>query len=37
MLDIEGESVRGEEFMEFYPDEDSLTQVVIECFYKEKD
>lgn len=37
ILDIDGESIQGEEFMEFYPDEDSLTQVVIECFYKEKD
>lgn len=37
ILDIEGEDIKGEEFMEFYPDEDSLTQVVIECFYKEKD
>lgn len=37
ILDIEGKSVKGQDFMEFYPDEDSLTQVVIECFYREKD
>lgn len=31
---IEGELVEGEKFMEFYPDDDALLQVVIECFYK---
>ena len=33
---IEGESKLGEKFMEFYPDEDSITETVIELFYKEK-
>ena len=33
VLSPEGELVKGEEFMEFYPDEDSLRQTVIECFY----
>jgi len=37
ILDIEGESVKGQEYMEFYPDEDSVMQIVIECFYQEKD
>ena len=36
IYDIEGENVVGTDFMEFYPDEDSLTKLVIECFYKEK-
>lgn len=30
---IEGESVEGEEFMEFYADEDALLRLVIELFY----
>ncbi|MBR6483520.1 MAG: LCP family protein [Clostridiales bacterium] len=34
---IEGESVVGDEFMEFYPDEDSINQVVTELFYDEAD
>ncbi|MBQ7088699.1 MAG: LCP family protein [Clostridia bacterium] len=33
-VSIDGESVVGEEFMEFYPDNDSLLQVVIACFYE---
>lgn len=32
---IEGESVVGDEFMEFYPDENSITEVVAELFYNE--
>ena len=32
---IEGESVVGDEFMEFYPDETSITEVVAELFYNE--
>jgi len=32
---IEGESVEGEEFMEFYPDEASITAIVAELFYDE--
>ena len=34
ILNIAGETVVGEEFMEFYPDEDSVKQIVIDCFYK---
>jgi len=33
-LTISGESVAGEEFMEFYPDETSKKEAVIDCFYK---
>jgi len=36
VLDISGETVKGEEFMEFYPDEDSITEIVVECFYEAK-
>ena len=31
---IDGESVKGEEFMEFYPDESQLRQYVIDHFYE---
>lgn len=34
---IEGESKLGEEFMEFYADEDSIWEIVIELFYTPKD
>lgn len=34
---IEGENKKGEEFMEFYPDEESVKETVIELFYKLKD
>ena len=34
MHSIEGESVVGEEFMEFYPDGDALSKLVIELFYE---
>ena len=34
---IEGESVIGDEFMEFYPDEQSLKKEVVELFTKPKD
>ena len=34
---LEGESVVGEEFIEFYPDEESLKKTVVELFYKPKD
>ncbi len=37
MNEIEGESKTGEQFMEFYPDEDALTQAVITLFYRPKD
>ena len=30
---IDGENVKGEEFMEFYPDEDQLRQYVMDHFY----
>lgn len=33
---IEGESVVGERFMEFYPDEDALKELVIKTFYTPK-
>lgn len=36
IYDIKGESVKGEKFMEFYPDSDSLEKLVIDVFYKEK-
>ena len=35
--EISGESKVGEEFMEFYPDEDSVMKTVIDLFYKEKE
>ena len=31
---IKGEARLGEEFMEFYPDEEALLGLVVECFYK---
>ena len=34
---IEGKSQKGEEFIEFYPDEASLKSVVVELFYKPED
>ena len=34
---IKGESKKGENFMEFYPDEDALTQQVIQLFYEPVD
>lgn len=34
---IEGESIKGENFMEFYADEDALQRLVIELFYEIKD
>lgn len=33
---IEGKSVKGEEYMEFYSDEKSLNQLVADCFYNVK-
>lgn len=33
-LTIQGEATKGEEFMEFYPDEDSLNAVIRELFYQ---
>ena len=34
---IEGHSIVGEKFMEFYPDVDSLKKIVVDLFYKPKD
>ena len=34
--DIEGEYKQGEEFMEYYPEEDSVLNIVINAFYEEK-
>ncbi len=34
---IDGESVKGESFMEFYPDEDAVKELVIDLFYQKKD
>lgn len=34
---IEGKSQKGEEFIEFYPDEASLKSMVVELFYKPED
>ena len=34
---IDGENVKGEEFMEFYPDEDQLRQYVMDHFYLKDD
>ncbi len=36
IININGETVQGEEFMEFYPDEAMIKEVVVACFYKEK-
>jgi LCP family protein required for cell wall assembly len=34
---IKGESVVGEQYMEFYPDVNSMKQTVVELFYKKED
>jgi hypothetical protein len=34
--ELQGETVVGEQFMEFYPDEVLLQQTVIDLFYKLK-
>lgn len=36
IINIEGKTVKGEEFMEFYPDEASVKEAVVSCFYNEK-
>ena len=36
ILDIEGENRMGEEFMEFHPDEASVLEIVVACFYELK-
>jgi len=33
---IEGESIKGEKFMEFYPDEEKLQEMIIELFFEPK-
>ncbi|MBO5786534.1 MAG: hypothetical protein J6R45_04340, partial [Clostridia bacterium] len=37
ILEIKGESVVGEQYMEFYPDVNSMKQTVVELFYKKED
>ena len=37
IVEIEGESKLGKEFMEFYPDSDSILKIVVDLFYKPKD
>ena len=34
--EIDGESKLGDEFIEFYPDEDSIWEIVIDLFYTPK-
>ena len=34
---LDGESVKGEKYMEFYPTEDSIMKNVLELFYTKKD
>ena len=36
ILSIQGESKVGEKFMEFYPNDDSIMEIVIELFYEPK-
>ncbi len=36
IVNIEGEIIEGEEFMEFYPDEASVEKTVVDSFYKVK-
>ncbi len=36
ILEIKGTSKKGEQFMEFYPDEDALQKQIIELFYEPK-
>ncbi len=37
MQEIQGEAVQGEEFIEFYPDEEKLAEQVLELFYEVKE
>jgi anionic cell wall polymer biosynthesis LytR-Cps2A-Psr (LCP) family protein len=37
ILELQGESKVGEKFMEFYPDKDSIEDVVIKAFYQASD
>lgn len=34
IIDIPGKTVMGEKFLEFYPDKESINEIVIESFYK---
>ena len=34
--EIEGNSELRDKFIEFYPEEDSLTEIIVECFFEEK-
>lgn len=36
VLDIEGKTDISNQFVEFYPNESSVKEIVIDCFYKEK-
>ena len=36
LQDIQGEAVQGEEYIEYYVDEDALAEQVLELFYEEK-
>jgi LCP family protein required for cell wall assembly len=36
VLDIEGKTDISNQFVEFYPNESSVNEIVIDCFYKEK-
>lgn len=36
VLDLAGETKMGEQWLEFYPDEESVKDVVVDCFYKVK-
>ncbi len=35
--DIEGESKKGEKYMEFYPEKSSIDEIVVDLFYTEKE
>ena len=37
IVEIKGESVVGEQYMEFYPDQEDMKKTVIELFYKKED
>lgn len=37
IIRFEGESVKGERFMEFYPDEDFVSKLVVDLFYTPKE
>jgi LCP family protein required for cell wall assembly len=37
IIQFEGETKKGEKFMEFYPDENALSQIVVDLFYTPKE